>query len=311
MNPSAHTSLDRLSQLEVPAPIRLEHLQPALGTVVHGLDLRNVLSLEHSAFLRKLWLARKVIFFRDQALTEEQHIQLGRYFGDLEVFLGNKDSPNPTKHPELLVMARGANDAQKEAFFHQDIPYSNPPIAGAVALLRACPEYGGDTVFADMGAAYRNMSEWLKRAVVGMKAEHRFDQGIRIYNKTVDQATVDRIMGQYPPTIHPVVQTHPETGEKILYVSLAYTARILDVPSNESFALIKLLSDQNLVPEHQCRFRWAKNSIAVWDNRAVQHYACFDYLGDNRELHRVTILDDRVWPAPVDQRATSHARNDG
>lgn len=300
MDQTAPHRLDRLSGLEVPEPIVLEHLQPALGTVVHGLDLREPLTPDQAAFLRRLWLARKVIFFRDQDLTPEQHIRLGRYFGELEVFLGNKDGAEPTRHPELLVMSRGADDAQKEAFFHQDIAYSNPPVAGAVALLRACPEYGGDTVYVDMAAAYANMSDWLKRAVVGMRAEHRFDHGIRIYNKSVDQQTVDRIMGQYPPMVHPVVQTHPETGQRILYVSLAYTARILGVPSNESFALIKLLSDQNLVPEHQCRFRWEKNSIAIWDNRAVQHYACFDYLGDHRELHRVTILDDRPWPPAAD-----------
>lgn len=283
--------VDRLSQLAVPSGVELEHLQPTLGTVVHGVDLREEISPEVAGFLRKLWLARKVIFFRDQALTEEQHIRFGRIFGPLEVFLGRQG-----KHPELLIMPRGADSNQREAFFHQDIPYSNPPIAGAVALLRECPEYGGDTVFADMEAAYLNMSDWLKRAVVGMRAEHRFDHGIRNYNKTVDQSTIDRIMGQYPPTEHPVVQIHPETGRKILYVSLAYTSRIIDLPTNESTALIKLLSDQNLVPEHQCRFRWRKNSIAVWDNRAVQHYACFDYLGDFRELHRVTILTDKRWP---------------
>jgi taurine dioxygenase len=296
MNNMATPRLDRLSQLEVPAPIELEHLQPTLGTVVHGLDLREELTSAHAEFLRKLWLARKVIFFRDQALTEEQHIRFGRHFGELEVFLG-KDSLEPARYPELLVMSRGADAAQREAFFHQDVPYSNPPVAGAVALLRQCPEFGGDTVFADMGAAYDNMSDWLKRAVAGMRAEHRFDHGIRNYNKAVDQALIDRIMAQYPPTIHPVVQVHPETGRKILYVSLAYTSRILDVPSNESFALIKLLSDQNLVPEHQCRFRWRKNSIAIWDNRAVQHYACFDYMGEHREMHRVTILGDKPWPA--------------
>jgi taurine dioxygenase len=292
--------LDRLSQLRVPKGLELEHIQPTIGTVVHGLDLREELAPEVASFLRKLWLARKVIFFRDQPLSDDQHIRLGRYFGELEVFLGAKDDGGPKRRPELLVMSRGADDAQKEAFFHQDIPYSNPPVAGAVALLRACPEYGGDTVYVDMAAAYDNMSDWLKRAVVGLRAEHRFDHGIRNYNKRVDQATVDRIMGQYPPTIHPVVQIHPETGRKILYVSLAYTARILDVPTNESFALIKLLSDQNLVPEHQCRFRWRKNSIAIWDNRATQHYACFDYLGDHRELQRVTILSDKRWPTAAE-----------
>jgi taurine dioxygenase len=286
--------VDRLSQLPVPRGIELEHLQPTLGTVVHGIDLREEQPPSKVDFLRKLWLARKVIFFRDQPLTEEQHIRLGRYFGPLEVFLGDKGGQ--VKHPELLVISRGDDAKQREAFFHQDIPYSNPPIAGAVALMRACPENGGDTVFADMGAAYENMSDWLKRAVVGLRAEHRFDHGIRFYNKGVDQATIDRLMGQYPPTVHPVVQVHPETGRKILYVSLAYTARILDVPNNESFALIKLLSDQNLIPEHQCRFQWRKNSIAIWDNRAVQHYACFDFLGDYRELQRVTVLSDIPWP---------------
>jgi taurine dioxygenase len=296
MTASVKGAVDRLSQLQVPPGVQLEHLQPALGTVVHGLDLRRPLSPATVEFLRKLWLARKVIFFRDQSLSEEEHIRFGRYFGDLEVFLGNKDSPNPTRHAELLVMARGADDAQRESFFHQDIPYSNPPIAGAVALMRAAPEYGGDTIFADMTAAYENMSPWLQQAALSLKAEHRFDHGIRNYNKHVDQAAIDRIMSQYPPTIHPVVQTHPETGKKVLYISIAYTSRILDVPNNESFALIKLFSDQNLVPENQCRFHWRKNSIAFWDNRAVQHYASFDYLGDYRELHRVTVLSDKRWP---------------
>jgi taurine dioxygenase len=138
----------------------------------------------------------------------------------------------------------------------------------------------------------------LKRAVAGLRAEHRFDHGIRNYNKRVDEDQIARIMQKYPPRAHPVVQIHPETGARILYVSMAYTARILDVPNNESAALIKLLSDQNLVPEHQCRFRWSKDAIAIWDNRAVQHYACFDYLGDRREMHRVTILSDRRWPEP-------------
>jgi taurine dioxygenase len=289
--------VDALSRLRVPAGVELEHLEPTIGTVVHGLDLRRELSPEVAEFLRKLWLERKVIFFRDQPLTEEQHIRLGRYFGKLEVFLGNKDGPAPTAYPELLVMSRGADDAQREAFFHQDVPYSNPPIAGAVALLRACPDHGGDTVYVDMAAAYDNMSDWLKRAVVGLRAEHRFDEGIRYYNKRIDQAGIDRIMAQYPPTVHPLVQVHPETGRKILYVSFAYTARILGLPRNESVALLKLLSDQNLVPEHQCRFRWRKNSIAIWENRLTQHYACFDYLGQHRELHRVTILGDKPWPA--------------
>jgi len=290
-------SLDPLSGLELPEGVVLEHIQPTIGTVVHGLDLREDLAPATVAFLRRLWLARKVIFFRDQPLTPEQHIRFGRHFGPLDAFLGSRMEGRPY-HPEILIMSRGADDAQKEAFFHQDVPYSNPPVDGAVALLRECPEVRGDTLYVDMEAAYAGMSDWLKRAVEGLYAEHRFDQGIRLYNSKVDEATIERIMRQFPPTVHPVVQTHPETGGKILYVSLAYTTRILGLPRNESQALVKLLSEQAQIPELQCRFRWRKNSVAMWDNRAVQHYACFDYLGDHRELHRVTIRGERPWPEP-------------
>lgn len=286
---------EMVSKLPVPDGIQLEHIQPTIGTVVHGIDLREELSAATVRYLRELWLERKVIFFRDQPLTPEQHIRFGEYFGPLDRFLGTKQGPGP-HYPEILVMSRGADANQREAFFHQDIPYSNPPIDASISLLRACPEVGGDTLFVDMGAAYENMSEWLKRAVVGLRAEHRFDEGIRQYNSVVSEEHIERIMREFPPTIHPVVQTHPETGKKILYVSLAYTSRILGIPRNESYALIKLLAEQAQIPEYQCRFRWQKHSMAMWDNRAVQHYACFDYLGKHRELHRVTVRGQQRWP---------------
>jgi taurine dioxygenase len=289
--------MDELTGLAVPKGITLDHQQPTIGTIVGGVDLRRPLDAESIEFLKSLWLKRRVIFFHDQLLSEDQHIRLGRYFGTLEVVPPAANLP-PAKYPEVLIIDRNGSDSSgNEAFFHQDVPYSNPPIAGAIALLRKCPPLGGDTVFADMIAAYEGLPPWLKRAVAGLKAEHRFDEGIRYYNRSVTQEHIDRLMAKFPARIHPVVQTHPETGAKILYVSLPYTSRIMDLPRDESYALIKLLSDQARVPEYQCRFRWHENSVAIWDNRAVQHYACFDYPDHQRSLHRVTVLSANPWPA--------------
>jgi taurine dioxygenase len=291
-------AVDPIARIALPQGVELEHLQRTIGTVVHGVDLRQEIKPEVAQFLRALWLERKVIFFRDQDITIEQHIALGRCFGRLDKFLGGNAKSRVEGYPELLVLKRGADGAESENFFHSDVSYTNPPSYGAVAMVRKGPEIGGDTLFADMTAAYENMSDWLKRAVQGLRAEHRVDELVA-YNRNMRGERLARMMAQYPPMDHPLVQTHPETGKKVLYVSLAYVYRILDIPKSESQALVKLLSDQAMIPENQCRWTWKKNSIAIWDNRSTQHYACFDYLGQPRELHRVTIMGDHRWPDGV------------
>jgi taurine dioxygenase len=287
-------TVDPISGLELPSDVELRHLSPTIGTEVFGVDLRHELPTEIVAFLRAAWLERKVIFFRDQRLTEEQHIRFGRCFGELEQFPPTAENSKPG-YPELVVFRRGTDNTQRENFLHQDVPFKDPPVDGTIALLRVCPEIGGDTIFVDMAAAYDGMSDWLKRAVEGMEAMHRFDTAIALYHTTIDQELVDRMMAKFPPKAHPVVQTHPETGRRLLYVSPGYTHSIVGVPREESAALVKLLSDQARTPEYQCRFRWEENSIAFWDNRAVQHYACFDYEGQRRELDRVVVLGGRSW----------------
>jgi taurine dioxygenase len=287
--------VDDLTELEPPEGVVLDHYTPAIGTEVKGLDLRRPLSREVSSFLQALWLKRKVLFFHGQDLTPAQHIAFGRAFGELELF-----PPDPTSslegYPELLIFRRGQGSTRRENVFHADLPFCDPPVAGTVAMLRECPEHGGDTLFVDMGAAYRGLSPWLKRAIEGLQAEQRFDIITKYYNTAIKQERVDKMLVQFPPNTLPIVQTHPATGEKILYAMLAYTSDIVGLPRDESFILLKLLSDQAKVPEYQCRFRWRKNSIAMWDNRAVQHYAAYDYGDQYRELHRVVVRDARKWP---------------
>ncbi len=286
---------DALTGLTLPKGVILTHLQPSIGTQVNGLDLREELDAATVSFLRALWLKRKVLVFRDQPLSEEQHVRFGRNFGPLDAL--PRPAGSEQEWPELLVIKRdGSDNSESEAFFHQDVPYANPPVAGAVALMKKCPGIGGDTIIADMTAAHQRLSPWLKTAIADMQGIHRFDLGIVLHNTNVTEELIAAFMQKYPPKTYPLVQTHRETGEQVLYVSQSYTHAIKGLPRDESYALIKLLSDRARVPENQCRVSWQENTVVMWDNRSTQHYAAFDYPGQFRHLQRVTLLDTQPWP---------------
>lgn len=286
---------DALTGLELPAGVTLKHLQPSIGTEVSGIDICTELDAATVAILRALWLKRKVLVFRDQPLTEEQHVRFGRYFGPLDALPRPPESKQ--KFDELLIIKRdGSDNSESEAFFHQDVPYANPPVAGAIAIMKKCPGIGGDTIIADMVAAYERLSPWLKVAIAQMQGIHRFDLGIVLHNANVTEELIAKFMEKYPPKTYPLVQTHRETGEQVLYVSQSYTHAIKGLPRDESYALIKLLSDRARVPENQCRVSWQENTVVMWDNRSTQHYAAFDYPGQFRHLQRVTVLDTEPWP---------------
>jgi len=287
---------DELTGLDCPAGIELDHYTITLGTEVKGLDLTRPLTDEVGIFLRRLWLKRKVLFFHEQDITPEQQVALGRWFGKLETFPPDPRNTLEGGPEQLQVFRRGGENVGREDVFHADLPFCDPPIAGTLAMLRAVPRFGGDTLFVDMGAAYRGLSEWLKRGIAGLRAEHRFDIITHFYNRGLPREHTERMMAKFPPRDFPVVQRHPETNEEILYGMLGYTSEILDLERGEGFVLLKLLADQVQRPEYQCRFRWRTNSMALWDNRAVQHYACYDYGDQYRELHRVVILGEQAWP---------------
>jgi taurine dioxygenase len=293
------TTVDHLSetlgQLEVPDGIELNHLFPTIGTEITGVDLSQPLSEGTVTFIRRLWLARKVIFFRDQDLTEDEHIRLGRSFGDLDQIPTTKTNAKEG-YEGIGVFRRGERGAGRENFWHVDTPFRLPPIDGTIAILRVCPPEGGDTLWVDMHAAYEGLSDWLKRAIEGLKAVHQFDVALPFYHPNMEPGLMERLTAKYPPAEIPVVVTHPETGLKVLYVSLAYTSSIVGLSRTESFTLLRLLTDQASIPEYQCRFRWQQGSVAFWDNRAVQHYACYDYEGFPRELQRVTVIGTHQWP---------------
>jgi alpha-ketoglutarate-dependent taurine dioxygenase len=268
---------------------------PVLGAEVAGLVIGDTVAPDRAAALRALLLRHKVLFLRDLDLSHDQHLALARVWGDLEGHPVIKHVPG---YPEILDI-RGAEgrveDANGDRRFrtldkwHADVTFRAAPSMGAVLRARELPAIGGDTLWADAAAAYDGLSDEVKARIEGRTATHDllFDFGDRI-----EPDRRASMAAEFPPQHHPIVRNHPETGERVLFVNASFTACIDDLDAAEGAALLAHLLDRFKVPEYQVRFRWTRNAVAIWDNRATQHYPVADYWPARRRMERVTIRGD-------------------
>jgi taurine dioxygenase len=268
-------------------------MTPSIGAEVEGVDLSRPLPARTVSALRQALLDWKVLFFRDQDITTEQHLAFARNFGDLEV---HPFAPQKPGYPEVLAITHDANSRGKENTWHSDVTWRLEPSLGSILRALEIPPVGGDTLFADMYAAYDGLKDEVKARVEGRVAVHdfvNFRKGMR--KRGVSEEEIAAFDRQYPKVEHPVIRTHPETGRKAIYVNAGFTQHIVGMEKAESDALLAHLYAQAAIPEHQCRFRWTKNAIAFWDNRASQHYAASDYFPAVRRMERVTVVGDRPY----------------
>jgi alpha-ketoglutarate-dependent taurine dioxygenase len=229
----------------------------------------------------------KVVFFRNQPITPEQHIAFARRFGELEIhpFIGSS-----TGYPELARFEKSAEVGGYENQWHHDVTWRECPSLGAILHAIHVPDVGGDTLFCDMYAAYDGLTGETKSRIDSLDAVHDFMQA---FGRTVPADKIDEMRAKYPAQHHPVVARHAETGRRHLYVNRTFVTRIEGLTSDESTALLGELFAEADRPEYQCRFRWEKDSIAFWDNRAVQHYATSDYWPETRIMERASIIGSR------------------
>jgi taurine dioxygenase len=189
-----------------------------------------------------------------------------------------------------------------ENAFHCDATWRECPPMGCVLRCVECPEVGGDTIWVNMVEAYRRLPGHIKAQIAGLRARHSIEATFGAAMPTEKRLALKK---QYPDAEHPVVRTHPETGEKILYVN-GFTTHLTNfhTPENvrygQDFApgsglLLSYLVSQAAIPEFQVRWRWRKNSIAIWDNRCTQHYAVQDYWPAIRKMERTAIIGDRPY----------------
>jgi len=271
--------------------LSLRPISGSLGAIVEGVDLSEKLDAETYAEIKQALLENLVIFFRDQEITPDKQVEFGRRFGDLHV---HPFIPALEGYEEIirLYAESGAKETLRLAnAWHEDLSYTNDPPLAAILRAVKVPSRGGDTMWVNLYKAYDTLSDKMKEIVEGLSAWHDVTKTYR-RQELQREGGAEQYWGTFqkaPPTLHPLVGIHPETGKKLLYISELTTTHIEGLHENESDALVQMLFKHLDWKELHCRFYWENNSIAMWDNRCTAHYAVRDYT-ETREMHRVTVL---------------------
>jgi taurine dioxygenase len=258
-------------------------LTPHLGAEVRGVDLSKPIDDATFASLHRAFVEWGVLVFRDQRLSREEHKAFGRRFGELHVHPSRK-VPGLRGDPEIFkVRADEGTPLPNGAVWHCDVSCEERPPLGSMLYLKECP-LGGDTLFANMHRAWEALSEPLRELLEGLTAVHDQRQDLARYGIPLEPGRA------YPRAEHPVVVRHPETGRELLYVNEGFTSHIPQLTPAESRGLLDLLFQHVASrPELHCRVRWDANTATLWDNRAVQHHAVWDYFPAARSGERVSI----------------------
>ncbi len=282
--------------------MRIEPITCAIGAQLSGVSLADA-AYDDALFteIKQALLKHKVLFLRDQDISRKDHVAFARRFGELE------DHPvvgSDPEHPGLVQIYKSPDQPSDryENSWHSDASWREAPPLGCVLRCVECPPVGGDTMWANMALAYENLPQHVKDLIAPLRARHSiectFGAAMPIEQRL---ALKDR----FPDAEHPVVRTHPETGEKVLYVN-GFTTHFTNfhTPANVrvgqdftqgSSSLLQYLISQAAIPEYQVRWRWQPNSVAIWDNRSTQHYAVMDYPPCHRKMERAGVMGDRTF----------------
>ena len=274
----------------------VNNLADNFGAEVIGLDLSENLDEEDFTTVRDLYFERAVVVFRGQTLTPSQQSAFSRRFGDLMVHVLTQFQI--LGDPEVLLLSNrrdadgnpiGFEDAGR--YWHSDISYNAEPALGTMLYAVEIPHQGGDTLFADMAAAYETLSDKVKQQIDGRFAYHSYtvnykanetNAGSRPNLTDVQLATLENVL-------HPIVRTHEDTGRKALYVNQGFTYRIDGMSETKSDALLKKLFAHTTEERFIYRHKWRPHDLLCWDNRSVMHHATL-YDGKYiRHMHRTTI----------------------
>lgn len=280
--------------------MRIEKLTSHIGAELSGVDLAEAARNDDLfGAIRAALLDHKVLFLRDQAISKADHVAFAQRFGGLE------DHPvagSDPEHPGLVCIYKDLNSPPDyfENAWHCDATWRERPPMGAVLRCLECPPVGGDTMWANMARAYAELPDHIKATIEGLTARHSIEA---TFGARMSIEKRHALKAQYPDAEHPVVRTHPETGERILFVC-GFTTHFTNfhtaanVRYGQDFApgganLLSYLISRATIPEYQVRWRWQPNSVAIWDNRCTQHYAVMDYFPAVRKMERAGIIGDR------------------
>ncbi len=282
--------------------MKIEQLTCAIGAELTGVNLADAAHDDDLfAEIKAALLKHRVLFLRNQDIARADHVAFARRFGELEDHPVAGSDPD---HPGLVRIYKSPDhpNDRYENSWHTDATWRESPPMGCVLRCVECPPVGGDTMWSNMVLAYEKLPEVIKAQIAGLRARHSiectFGAAMPIEKRLALKA-------QYPDAEHPVVRTHPETGEKTLFVN-GFTTHFTNfhTPDNVRYgqdftqgssALLQYLISQAAIPEYQVRWRWQPNSVAIWDNRSTQHYAVMDYPPCHRKMERAGIMGDKPF----------------
>jgi len=251
--------------------IQVKRIASALGAEVRGLELRSLFP-ETAQEIKSLLLEHHVLFFPDQGLNNAEHIAFGEHFGELE---GHPHLENAKDEQRLFVLTASRGGVADE--WHSDLSFLPRPALISILQILKCPEVGGDTLWANLGRAFEELSPPIRDLCEGLSALHNAEPH------------------GHPETmfVHPVVRVHPETGQKVLFVNEHFTRRIVELSVEESELLLGYLARWVAKPRFTVRYRWSPGTVAMWDNRCTQHFVSNDFDGE-RVIQRVTVMGDEI-----------------
>ncbi|WP_374481189.1 TauD/TfdA dioxygenase family protein [Zoogloea sp.] len=282
--------------------VKFEPLTASIGAELLNVNLGDAARDKALADeIHALLLEYKVLFLRDQDITRQEHVAFASRFGQLE------DHPMAPSHPDApgLVQIYKTPDHPMDRYenaWHCDGTWRETPAMGCVLRCVECPPFGGDTMWANMVLAYEKLPDDIKAQIAELRASHSFNASFAAAMPLEKRLAMK---AAYPDAEHPVVRTHPETGEKVLFVN-AFTTHFVNFHNKSRVRygqdynqaggdLLQYLISQAYIPEYQVRWRWKPNSVAIWDNRSTQHYAVMDYAPCHRKMERAAIIGDRPF----------------
>jgi alpha-ketoglutarate-dependent taurine dioxygenase len=271
--------------------ITVEPLIGSLGALIKGVDLSQPLSNTEIEEIKQVWYQYHVLVFRDQVITPEQQTNFAQYFGELESYsIVEPLDGFPFVTPIIKTPAETLNFG---GGWHSDTSYQEQPPMGTMLYCIEAPPVGGDTMFSNQVMAYAHLNTRLKQRVdvlLGVFSASKLHGNKGYYANIKHGMALKSVENKVASSVtHPVARTHPETGKKSLYISSPHMIGFEGMDADSGEKLLQMLSSHSTRAEFITRVRWEKNTLALWDNRCVQHYALNDYPNHRREMHRVTI----------------------
>lgn len=283
----------------------LHKLSGRLGAEVVGVDLNDELDAETAAWLIDALHQHKVLGLRGQHLDDAAHQRFARAFGELTT--AHPTVPSLEEQPNVLPVDSGNGNRANN--WHTDVTFVLTPPKASTLRGITIPPYGGNTLFANTAAAYRDLPEPLRRFAETLDAVHTnsYDYATPHLRKEGEDERRAVFTSTHYETVHPVVRVHPKTGERALFIG-GFADRIVGLSRTESRDILRLLQAYVTRPENTIRWQWAPGDVVIWDNRITQHYAPDDYDDLPRRLHRVTVAGD--VPVGVDGRRSRSLTGD-